>query len=114
MPTELGYLTVPVPDVPRAKAFFGILFGWTFEGGDPNAAHIPNTRLPMGFSTGGPVDYSGLYFQVTDLRAMSAKVAELGGQAGDAVQSESGLSAVCHDDQGTAFGLWQPAPGFAG
>jgi predicted enzyme related to lactoylglutathione lyase len=38
----------------------------------------------------------------------------LGGVAGEISESPSGLSAVCGDDQGTRFSLWQPAPGFEG
>jgi predicted enzyme related to lactoylglutathione lyase len=115
MPTELGYLTIPVPSVPRAKSFFGSLFDWRFEqASGPESAHIGNTRLPIGFSTGGPVDYGSLYFQVADLASMVARVRSLGGAAADTVESPSGLSARCEDDQGTAFSLWQPAPGFEG
>jgi predicted enzyme related to lactoylglutathione lyase len=113
MPVELGYLTIPVPSVPRAKAFFGALFGWRFEEDlGPDAAHVANTRLPLGFSAGGPTDYSTLYFQVSDIQGMCARVVALGGGAGEVSESPSGLSAVCTDDQGTDFGLWQPAPGF--
>ena len=112
MPVELGYVTIPVPSVARAKAFFGVLFGWDFQQTGEGAAHIGNTKLPFGFATGGPVDYSTLYFKVTDIKATIAKLGTLGGSAGDILQSPSGLSALCKDDQGTAFSLWQPAPGF--
>jgi predicted enzyme related to lactoylglutathione lyase len=113
MPIELGYLTIPVPSVPRAQAFFGALFGWSLQMGDDlRSAHVDNTRLPLGFSTGGPTDYAGLYFQVTDIEAMLGTLVALGGAAGAVTDSPSGLSAICRDDQGTTFGLWQPAPGF--
>ena len=113
MPVELGYVTVPVLSVPRAKAFFEALFGWKFEVSGPGSAHIGNTKLPFGFSTGGPTDYSTLYFQVTDIKTMIAKVGALGGSAGNLEENPSGLVVICKDDQGTGFGLWQPAPGFA-
>jgi predicted enzyme related to lactoylglutathione lyase len=114
MPVELGYVTIPVPSVPRAKIFFEALFGWAFEQvSGPDAAHIGNTKLPIGFSTGGPIDYSTLYFQVPDIAAAVASVAALGGSAGTIAESSSGLSVRCRDDQGTGFSLWQPAPGFA-
>jgi uncharacterized protein len=113
MPIELGYVTIPVPSVPRAKAFFEALFDWKFEAMGPGAAHIGNLKLPFGFSSGGPADYSGLYFQVPDIKAMIAKVGALGGSAGKIDESRAGLMASCKDDQGTGFSLWQPAPGFA-
>lgn len=111
MPIELGYVTIPVLDVPRAKLFFEALFGWHFEqASGPGSAHVGNTKLPFGFTTGGPVDYSSLYFQVTDIKAM---VVARGGSAGKIDENPSGAMTVCKDDQGTGFGLWQPAPGFA-
>jgi uncharacterized protein len=113
MAVELGYVTIPVPSVPRAGVFFGALFGWDFQQmAGPGAAHIGNTKLPFGFSTGGPIDYSTLYFKVTDIKAAAAKVASLGGSAGAVSENPSGLTAACKDDQGTAFSMWQPAPGF--
>ncbi len=113
MPVELGYAAIPVPSVPQAKAFFEALFGWKFEVSGPGSAHVGNTKLPFGFSTGGPTDYSNLYFQVTDIKTMIANVDTLGGSAGNINESAAGLMAVCKDDQGTGFSLWQPTPGFA-
>jgi predicted enzyme related to lactoylglutathione lyase len=113
MPIELGYVAIPVLSVPQAKAFFEALFGWKFEVSGPGSAHISNTKLPFGFSTGGPTDYSTLYFQVPDIKAMTAKVGALGGSVGNIQENPSGLLVICKDDQGTGFSLWQPAPGFA-
>ena len=112
-PTELGYVTIPVASVPRAKIFFGALFGWEFEADfGPESAHVANTKKPLGLSTGGPADFRTLYFEVADIKAAIAKVGELGGGAEGIKDYPSGLSAVCRDDQGTVFSLWQPAPGF--
>jgi predicted enzyme related to lactoylglutathione lyase len=113
MPVELGYVAIAVSSVPQAKAFFEALFDWKFEVSGPGSAHIGNTKLPFGFSTGGPTDYSRLYFRVTDIKTMIAKVEALGGSAGTIEENPSGLITICKDDQGTGFSLWQPAPGFA-
>jgi predicted enzyme related to lactoylglutathione lyase len=113
MPVELGYMTIAVPSVQLAKAFYGPLFGWNFLETGENAAHIDNTRLPLGFSAGSPADYSKLYFQVTDIGAATAHVIALGGSADEIGESPSGQHATCSDNQGTRFSLWQPAPGFA-
>ena len=31
MPVEIGYFTLAVPDVEKGAAFYGGLFGWTFD-----------------------------------------------------------------------------------
>ncbi len=110
---ELGYVTIPVASVLRAKVFFGALFGWEFEADfGPDSAHVANTKKPLGLSTGGPADFRTLYFEVADIKAAIAKVGELGGSAEAVKEYPSGLNAICRDDQGTIFSLWQPAPGF--
>jgi predicted enzyme related to lactoylglutathione lyase len=108
MPVELGYFTLLVKDVARAKQFYGALFGWEFEGN----GHVKNTRFPMGLSTGGPVDVSFAYFRVENLDEVLAHVASSGGTVRQRNAPPSGANAICADDQGTVFALWQPAPGF--
>ena len=108
MPVELGYFTLLVKDVARARQFYGALFGWEFVGD----GHVGNTKLPIGLNVGGPVDVSFAYFKVDDIEKFLAHVASLGGEVRQRNDSPSGANAVCVDDQGTAFALWQPAPGF--
>jgi uncharacterized protein len=108
MVAELGYFTLLVKDVARAKKFYGALFGWEFE----DNGHVKNTKFPMGLSGGGPVDISFAYFRVDDIETCVARVASLGGTVGERSAPPSGASAKCIDDQGTGFALWQPAPGF--
>jgi predicted enzyme related to lactoylglutathione lyase len=111
MPVELGYFTLKVRDVARAQRFYGAAFGWEFDSG-PQGAHVKNTKLPLGIAPGGPASVSFVYFKVQDLEAATARISELGGTARDRSESPSGLMAICTDDQGTEFSLWQPAPGF--
>jgi predicted enzyme related to lactoylglutathione lyase len=112
---EVGYITFAVQSLDKAKAFFEPLFGWVFEYMPGQAgAHIGNTRMPIGFSIGGPTHYPNVYFKVPSIRETGAQIVELGGKIGSISESPSGLSATCEDDQGTVFALWQPAPGFDG
>lgn len=113
MPIELGYFTVPVKDLARGKTFYGGLFGWEFDPKDSHDsyAHVGNTQIPLGLTARSPGSLENLYFRVEDIHATLAKVRELGGTAEEPRRSGSGLSAVCRDDQGTAFSVWQPAPG---
>jgi predicted enzyme related to lactoylglutathione lyase len=109
MPVELGYFTLKVKDIARAKTFYGAFFGWEFENG---GGHVGNTKFPLGISAGGPVDVSFAYFRVDDLEAMLARLPSLGGAVRSRATYPSGPNATCVDDQGTEFLLWQPAPGF--
>ncbi|MDY7101067.1 MAG: VOC family protein [Actinomycetota bacterium] len=114
---ELAYFTVPVGDPERAVAFYGSLFGWTFDppGGAVRAEyrHCTNGSLPFGFVSDGDVT-PAFYFRVADAAGAGEVVTKLGGRAGQVVDSESGISLIGSvDPTGVHFDLWQPAPGFA-
>jgi uncharacterized glyoxalase superfamily protein PhnB len=116
-PIEVGYYVLGTPDVDRAAAFYGSLFGWDAEPAAQSATghryrHVTNVELPMGLHD-DPNDVSPhLYFRVDDLQAMVDKVRELGGTVVEVADYASGGNAECLDDQGTAFSLWKPAPGY--
>jgi predicted enzyme related to lactoylglutathione lyase len=108
MPVELGYFTLPVKNLARAKAFYGALFGWEIEEG----GHVANTTFPLGLSQNGPAEVPNAYFRVDDIEAAAAHATQLGGSVRARNQYPSGLNAVCADPDGTVFSLWQPAPGY--
>jgi len=108
MPNELGYFTLPVKDLARAKRFYGDLFGWDVEQG----GHVANTRFPIGLHANGPAEVPFAYFRVDDIDAMADRVVQLGGRVRERHTYPSGPNAVCADPDGTVFSLWQPAPGF--
>jgi uncharacterized glyoxalase superfamily protein PhnB len=114
---ELGYFTLSAPDVERAAAFYGALFGWRFDPPGPGSAghtysHVGNTSLPFGFHDDVADRSPHHYYRVDDLQAMVARVRELGGDVLDMTEYASGGNARCRDDQGIEFDLWQPAPGY--
>lgn len=112
MAGELGYFTIPIPDMKRGRAFYGDLFGWQFAPDATDAyAHVTNTSLPGGLHS-AEVASPQVWFKVEDIQAAVIRVRHLGGQADDPQHSPSGWSAACRDDQGTHFNLWQPAPGY--
>jgi uncharacterized protein len=113
MPTELGYFTIPVTNIARAKTFYGGLFDWRFAAdADERYAHVENTTVPLGLVAQEAGSLVNLYFRVDDMQATLARVRALGGQAEEPQASPSGLGAVCRDDGGTAFSVWQPAAGY--
>ena len=113
---EPTFFEIGVADTARARAFYGGLFGWRFESGPSgNGYRISTSRVPGGMhgsdEGAGPL----VFFGVADLEAAMARVRDLGGQA-EALESRAdGLRegsfvrfALCHDDQGSPFGLHQP------
>jgi hypothetical protein len=112
MSAELGYFTIPVADVPRARAFYGGLFGWQFApDADDRYSHVANTTPPGGLHRSDATSPQ-VWFKVADIQSAVAQVRTLGGHADQPQQSDHGWSAACRDDQGTHFNLWQPAPGY--
>lgn len=107
---ELFYWSLPAPDAARSKAFYRDLFGWEFgDPGDAGGLHVAN-KLPDGGLGGGRAGTAAdLFFRVADLDAAMAKVRSLGGRAEPAGQGPEGRHARCADDQGTPFGLSEPA-----
>jgi len=112
---QLGYFTIDTQDIDKARAFYGGLFGWTFDEAEstPTYLHVTGSQPPFGFNkVERAKDFPHLYFRVDDVAALCERVAELGGKAAVPSESRSGLTAVVSDDQGVSFSLWQPAPGF--
>lgn len=111
-PAQLGYFTMRVADLGRARAFFSELFDWQVEdGSQASGGHIANIDPPGGLSTevSEPVV---LYFQVPDVAAAAERVRELGGTVRSMTDYPSGGNAECTDDQGTRFDLFQPIAGY--
>lgn len=112
---NLGYFTIDTPDVAKARAFYGALFGWAFDedASKPTYAHVADSNPPFGFTkvertSGVP----NLYFRVDDIDAVCKRVSELGGKSAVPSESATGRSCAVCDDQGVSFSLWQPKAGY--
>lgn len=114
---ELAYVTLDVGDTGRAVDFYGRILGWEFtEPGETGAQvgyrHCTNGALPFGFTAGGDPGPT-YYFRVADIARSADRVRELGGTAGETVDSEAGRSLIGNTDPtGVRFELWRPADGF--
>ncbi len=111
---QLGYFTIDTQDIDKARAFYGALFGWTFDeaSSHPTYAHVADSNPPFGFTKVERArNNEHLYFRVEDVDALCERVIQLGGKAAMPSDSESGRTAVAEDDQGISFSLWRPAPG---
>jgi uncharacterized protein len=110
---QLGYFTLDTPDLDKARAFYGALFGWAFEEEASHAtyAHVADSDPPFGIRKGQCKVFTHLYFRVEDVAALCTRAVELGGKAEVPSESATGLSVSIVDDQGVSLSLWQPKPG---
>ena len=114
---EVGYYTIGVVDVDKAAAFYGALFGWAAEEAAVGSVgglyrHVANTKLPLGFTDNETSGRPRLHYRVDDVAAAAERVRQLGGTVVSIDDYASGGSASCLDDQGNAFDLWEPGPGY--
>lgn len=112
---QLGYFTLDTADIAKAKAFYGALFGWSFDEDASRStyAHVTGSNPAFGFvKAERPASEPNLYFKVEDITAACARVTELGGKASIPAQSATGLSCTVSDDQGVSFSLWQAGEGY--
>ena len=116
MAGEMVHVEIPADDTAKAREFWGGLFGWQFQAyeGSPSEYHMWQIAERQGGAiTNMEPGKRGmrLYFDVDDINAGAARVNELGGEAGEAMAVPSmGWFAVCKDNEGNEFGLWQTDP----
>ncbi len=116
------WVDLTTSDLDASKAFYGEVFGWTFEdtapeyGGYVNATsdgHRVAAITPRMEGMQGP-DVWTTYISTEDAEATAAAVSEAGGtvlMAPTAV-GDVGTFAMAADPAGAVFGLWQPASHF--
>ena len=112
---ELSFFELGVRDAGRAREFYGGLFDWEFadEGG---GVTIETPNVPGGLHGDDPGASPYVFFRVDDLDAALARVRRLGGATRDDLVGDDpdtvarfGRFVLCRDDQGSSFGLHQPA-----
>jgi predicted enzyme related to lactoylglutathione lyase len=117
MPGQMVHVEIPAGDTSKAREFWGSLFGWEWQTmeGSPTEYHM--TRFSE--NTGGaiyepdPANKRGprVYFDVDDINAATARVGDLGGEAGEPMPVPGmGWFSVNKDTEGNEFGLWQNDP----
>jgi predicted enzyme related to lactoylglutathione lyase len=108
---DVSYLTVVVPDLDAAHAFYGSVFGWTFDIGPAGGAQVTGVAPQIGMTTrpeAGPATPGVIVcYRVDDIEAAVRRVRDQGGQAREVLQRPYGLESLCTDDQGTPFYLHQ-------
>ncbi|MGH3052899.1 MAG: VOC family protein [Gaiellaceae bacterium] len=116
MPGQMVHLEIPAGDSAKAREFWSSLFGWQWQAVEgPTEYHMTQFSDTTGGAiyTPDPPDKRGtrVYFDVDDINAGSARVKELGGEAGEAMPVPGmGWFSLCTDTEGNEFGLWQTDP----
>lgn len=117
-PSEPYYMTLTTPDVDRGAAFYGAVLGWEFQDQGNGGRHVGNTEMPIGlravenpFGNTEPGEIE-MWFTARDFDDAVERVRVAGGTVIELNAYGSGREAICEDDQGVAFKISEPAPGY--
>ena len=103
---DLAYLTVEVPSIEAATAFYEAVFDWSFGAGSHDNGRQVEGPTPMtGFAGGAAEPVIVAMFAVDDIAAAVDRVRAAGGTASDPQRYPYGLTSDCVDDQGLRFYL---------
>jgi uncharacterized protein len=114
--TNISFFELGVEDAEQGRAFYGELFGWTFETGPAMQGYgIDTGHVPGGMHPGDKGAWPYVFFAVEDLEAAVERVKALGGEIQDGFDDDNpdnekkfGRFKFCKDDQGSPFGLHEP------
>ena len=117
-----SWIDIEQPDLPAAQAFYGELFGWTFESAPGLHAAAPYVVARLdgretaglgGVAAGGEARPPGpswnTYVAVTDADAAARRIIEAGGRvdSGPVDVGDAGRAAEGADPAGAVFRLWE-------
>ena len=118
MPHDLAHFAIHADDVPRAKAFYGAVFGWSFRAWGPPDFWLIETSpgAPHGALQARQVPLTGegrrgfeCTIAIEDLDAISTAIVEHGGQVtfGPMELENVGTLIMAQDTEGNVFGCMQ-------
>ncbi|MCW3037973.1 MAG: Glyoxalase/bleomycin resistance protein/dioxygenase [Actinobacteria bacterium] len=109
---DVAYASLLVPDLGRAKAFFGSVLDWTFgPGSSEQGAQVEGLSMSHGLWGGQERSNLLLCVAVDDVDTAVERVWAAGGRVEEPTDEPYGRLANCVDDQGMAFSLFTPPPG---
>jgi predicted enzyme related to lactoylglutathione lyase len=79
---QIDYVEMRVNDIAKTKAFYGSVFGWTFQDYGPDYCEFRDGRLTGGFTTEGTPQPGGplVVLYGDDLEGLIDKVVKAGGE----------------------------------
>jgi predicted enzyme related to lactoylglutathione lyase len=103
---DVAYVSLWVPDVERAAAFYRDVLGWTYgPGSGDQGRQVVGHPLSHGLSGGHTRANLLLCFAVDDVDAAVERARAAGGEAGEPTDEPYGRVADCVDDQGVRLAL---------
>ncbi|MFD7668354.1 VOC family protein [Streptomyces sp. NPDC059788] len=117
VPGAPNWLDIGVPDIDAAVAFYGGVFGWTFQSAGPDAGGYGFFQLDGKTVAGaGPLTEEGagaawtVHFHSPDVDALAKSVEQAGGTVrfGPCDVFTAGRLAGFTDPTGAEFAVWQP------
>lgn len=117
---DVGYVSWWTPDVAMAATFYRAVLGWEYAPGSADQGRqITSASMPMGLW--GEQDESTLFctYVVDSTDEAVAVIRSAGGSAEDPTEEPYGRVAMCADDQGMRFSVYegrasQPRPAVTG
>jgi len=115
MSNPMVHWELMVPDVERAKAFYGRVFGWKFAGYGPEYTTIETGQAPAGGLMAkpptAPAAALNVYFEVASIERTLRDVVEAGGTvAVPKTEIPPGWFAMFIDPDGIAVGILEMRP----
>jgi uncharacterized glyoxalase superfamily protein PhnB len=109
---DVTYMSLWVPDLDRAMAFYGTVFGWRYAAGsEPRGREVTESSPNLGLWGGEEHPTTFLCFAVDDVAAATERIRAAGGRAEEPTREPYGLIAMCTDDQGMDFAVYERSPG---
>ncbi len=108
---SICHMEVPGPDLDKMQAFYGELFGWTFQPMGDTYVLFMAGDVGGGIDADAPVGDGGvvLVLAVDDIDAKLAEIAAAGGEGLTpkiAISEDHGYCAYFRDPCGNKMGLW--------
>lgn len=115
---DLSYASLWLPDVRRAEAFYGALFGWRIvAGSQERGRRIEGTVPHLGMFAMPGTNTLMLCHAVDDIADAVRRIRSAGGEAAEPTREPFGVVADCTDNQGMRFAVFhdpvagrRPAP----
>ncbi|MFC4586779.1 VOC family protein [Sphaerisporangium corydalis] len=105
---DAGYVSLRVPDIERAAAFYGSAFGWRYaEPAAPRGRQVQGLGMPHGMWEDQETRSLFVCYHVDDVRAAVERVRAAGGRAEEPSREAYGLISGCTDDQGIPFAVYE-------